>query len=244
MANFTQLPSGNWRVQVRRKNRYVSETFRRHKDGEDWALDMERNIDRSGSPKPRAAVQAKTFGDIIDLHIEDMHEVGRPPRRSKAAVLEALKEALGTVKLPKLNRERLIEFGRQRAKEGAGPATLAIDFSFSRPGMLRFRAFMAKYYPEANRSESGPMIAFIAANALVEVLKRCGDDLTRDNVMKMVANLDLEIDGLIPGIRVKTTETDFYPVEQVQMMRFTGERWEAFGPILDGRDGTIVPSPN
>ena len=114
----------------------------------------------------------------------------------------------------------------------------------SRPGMVRFRAFMAKYYPEANRSESGPMIAFIAANALVEVLKRCGDDLTRDNVMKMVANLDLEIDGLIPGIRVKTPETDFYPVEQVQMMRFTGERWEAFGPILDGRDGTIVPSPN
>ncbi|MDD1521359.1 site-specific integrase [Bradyrhizobium sp. WBAH42] len=132
VASFTQLPSGNWRVQVRRKNRYVSETFRRRKDGEDWALDMERNIDRSGSPKPRAAVQAKTFGDIIDLHIEDMQEVGRPPRRSKAAVLEALKEALGTVKLPKLNRERLIEFGRQRAKEGAGPATLAIDFSFIR----------------------------------------------------------------------------------------------------------------
>src|SRR6516165_6495152 len=132
MATFTQLPSGNWRVQVRRKNRYVSESFRRRKDGEDWALDMERNIDRSGSPKPRVAVQARTFGDLIDLHVEDMQEVGRPPRRSKAAVLEALKEALGTVKLSKLNRERLIEFGRKRAKEGAGPATLAVDFSFIR----------------------------------------------------------------------------------------------------------------
>jgi len=95
LASFTELPSGNWRVQVRRKIRYVSETFRRRKDGEDWALDMERNIDRSGSPKPRAAVQAKTFGDIIDLHVEDMHEVGRPPRRSKAAVLEALKDDAG-----------------------------------------------------------------------------------------------------------------------------------------------------
>src|SRR6516225_9714322 len=123
MATFTQLPSGNWRVQVRRKNRYVSESFRRRK---------ERNIDRSGSPKPNAAAQARTFGDIIDLHIEDMHEVGRPPRRSKAAVLEALKEALGTVKLPQLNRERLIEFGRKRAKQGAGPVTLAIDLSFIR----------------------------------------------------------------------------------------------------------------
>jgi hypothetical protein len=75
VASFTQLSSGNWRVQVRRKNRYVAETFRRRKDGEEWALDMECNIDRSGSPKPRAAVRAKTFGDIIDLHVEDMHEV-------------------------------------------------------------------------------------------------------------------------------------------------------------------------
>lgn len=79
MASFTQLPSGNWRVQVRRKNRYVSETFRRRKDAEDWALDMERNIDRRGSPKPKAAAQARTFGDIIDLHFEDMHEVGHSP---------------------------------------------------------------------------------------------------------------------------------------------------------------------
>ena len=74
---------------------------------------------------------AKTFGDIIDLHIEDMHEVGRPPRRSKAAVLEALKEELGTAKLSKLNRERLIEFGRKRAKEGA--ATEAIATKHVRP---------------------------------------------------------------------------------------------------------------
>ena len=48
MATFTQLASGNWRVQVRRKNRYVAETFRRRKDGEEWALEMERNIDRNG----------------------------------------------------------------------------------------------------------------------------------------------------------------------------------------------------
>jgi hypothetical protein len=74
MASFTQLPYGNWRVQVRRKNRYVSETFRRRKDGEEWALDIER----SGSLKPRATQKVRTFGDLIDLHVEDMHEVGRP----------------------------------------------------------------------------------------------------------------------------------------------------------------------
>src|ERR1700722_13090672 len=61
-----------------------------------------------------------------------MHEVGKPPRRSKAAVMASLKAELGTVKLPALNRERLIEFGRKRAKQGAGPATLAIDLSFIR----------------------------------------------------------------------------------------------------------------
>jgi hypothetical protein len=130
VATFTQLASGNWRVQVRRKTRYVAETFRRRKDGEEWALDMERNIDRNGSSKPRVVQNVRTFGDLIDLHDEDMCEVGKPPRRSKAAVMASLKTELGSVKLPALNRERLIEFGRKRAKQGAGPATLAIDLSF------------------------------------------------------------------------------------------------------------------
>jgi branched-chain amino acid transport system substrate-binding protein len=103
-------------------------------------------------------------------------------------------------------------------------------------GMHRFRAFMAKYYPQADRSESGPMIAFTASTVLVEVLRQCDDNLTRDNVMKVAANLDLEVDTLIPGIRIKTAPTDFYPIEQLQMMRFTGERWQLFGQILDGHD--------
>ena len=132
VATFTQLASGNWRVQVRRKTRYVAETFRRRKDGEEWALEMERNIDRNGSSKPRVVRNVRTLGDLIDLHDEDMREVGKPPRRSKAAVMASLKTKLGSVKLPALNRERLIEFGRKRAKQGAGPATLAIDLSFIR----------------------------------------------------------------------------------------------------------------
>jgi hypothetical protein len=82
VATFTQLASGNWRVQVRRKTRYVAETFRRRKDGEEWALEMERNIDRNGSSKPRVVRNVRTFGDLIDLHDEDMREVGKPPRRS------------------------------------------------------------------------------------------------------------------------------------------------------------------
>jgi len=92
--------------------------LRSGKDGEEWALEMERNIDRNGSSKPRATRNVRTFGDLIGLHDEDMHEVGKPPRRSKAAVMASLKTELGSVKLPALNRERLIEFGRERAKQG------------------------------------------------------------------------------------------------------------------------------
>jgi hypothetical protein len=88
------------------------------------------------------------------------------------------------------------------------------------------------------------MIAYNASNALVEVLKRCGDNLARENVMKVAADLDFEIDTLIPGIRIKTGATDFYPIEQFRMMRFTGERWELFGPILDGHAETVAPSSN
>lgn len=64
------------------------------------------------------------------------------------------------------------------------------------PGMQKFRTFMAKYYPEADRSESGPLTAFNLSAALVEVLKRCGDNLTRDNVMKIVTNMDFEINTI------------------------------------------------
>ena len=104
----------------------------------------------------------------------------------------------------------------------------------SHPGMQKFRTFMAKYYPEADRSESGPLTGYNLSTAMIEVLKRCGDNLTRENVMKVVANMDFEINTYIPGIRIKTSPTDFYPIEQVQMMRFTGEKWQLFGPIIDG----------
>jgi branched-chain amino acid transport system substrate-binding protein len=104
----------------------------------------------------------------------------------------------------------------------------------SNPGMQKFRAFMAKYYPEADKSESGPLTGYNLSTALVYVLTQCGDDLTRENVMKIVANMDFEIDTYIPGVRIKTTPTDFYPIEQVQMMKFTGEKWELFGPVIDG----------
>ena len=99
--------------------------------------------------------------------------------------------------------------------------------------MKKFRAFMEKYYPEADRTESGALTAWNASQVLVEVLKKCGDNLTRENVMKQVANLDMTVDTYLPGIRVKTSSTDFYPIEQLQMIKFSGDKWETFGPMID-----------
>ena len=105
---------------------------------------------------------------------------------------------------------------------------------FTHPGMMKFRAFMDKYYPEADRMESGPTTGYNMSVGLIEVLKRAGDDLTRANIMKVAADLDMETGTMLPGIRVKTSPKDFFPVEQLQMMRFAGKSWELFGPVIDG----------
>ncbi len=127
MATFTKLASGSWRVQVRRKGRYVSETFLRRDDARRWAMEAERQIDRGETPNYSRIARLKTFGELIDLHIDDMCDVGKAPLRSKAATLELLKRQLGKCNMASLDRERLIRFGRDRAAEGAGPVTLAID---------------------------------------------------------------------------------------------------------------------
>jgi integrase len=130
MPVIVKLPSGNWRAQVRRKGRYIGNTFRRRQDADAWALETERNIDRGFDPKTISPKAVRTFADIIDLHVSDLLEVGKQIRRSKLAVLEALRLSLGPVRVDDLKRTKLIEFGKRRAKQGAGPATLAIDFSF------------------------------------------------------------------------------------------------------------------
>ena len=130
MATFTKLKSGSWRVQVRRKGKYVSETFLRRKDGEGWAIDEERRIDRGEPSIKRKRRDAKTFGDLIRLHMADLHEVGKPIGRSKAASLRFLQSRLGACKISELDRERLIQFGKDRAREGAGAVTLGIDLGY------------------------------------------------------------------------------------------------------------------
>ena len=107
------------------------------------------------------------------------------------------------------------------------------------PKMKKWNAFMDKYLPGANKADTGYISSYMATQTLVEVLKRCGDDLSRANIMRQAANLrDFEVDVLLPGIKVNTSATDFYPVEQMQMRRFDGRVWELFGPVINGEVGS------
>lgn len=130
MATFTRLKSGSWRVQVRRKGKYVNDTFLRRKDAEEWAIEIERRIDRGEPLTTSGSRDANTFADVVQLHREDLREVGKRIGRSKAASLGFLERRLGRLRLSELDRERLIQFGKDRAREGAGPVTLGIDLGY------------------------------------------------------------------------------------------------------------------
>jgi len=130
MATFTRLKSGSWRAQVRRKGKYVNDTFLRRKDAEEWALDIERRIDRGDPLTGSSSRDPKTFGGLVRQHRDDLHEVGKRIGRSKTASLAFLERRLGRLRLPELDRERLIQFGKDRAREGAGPVTLGIDLGY------------------------------------------------------------------------------------------------------------------
>jgi branched-chain amino acid transport system substrate-binding protein len=93
-------------------------------------------------------------------------------------------------------------------------------------GMLNYLAWMRKYHPEGNVADSFNVFGYLSAEMMVEVLKRCGDNLSRENVMRQAANLkDIESPLLLPGIRVTTSPTDFQPIKHAQLRRFDGQRW-------------------
>jgi ABC-type branched-subunit amino acid transport system substrate-binding protein len=110
----------------------------------------------------------------------------------------------------------------------------AADTSWSNdPGMKRYLTFMAKYYPEGDKYSSFNVYGYVTAQLLVHVLKQCGDDLTRTNVMYQATHLtNVELDVLLPGISVTTTPTDYRVNKQFQMARFNGESWERYGDII------------
>ncbi len=95
-----------------------------------------------------------------------------------------------------------------------------------------YRAWFEKYYPNGNYADSLNVIGYASSMTLHRVLEQAGDNLTRANIMKLAANLDMQLPMLYPGINLKTAPDDYYPVERLQPVRFNGERYEALGPVL------------
>jgi branched-chain amino acid transport system substrate-binding protein len=102
-------------------------------------------------------------------------------------------------------------------------------------GMNEWRAFMAKYYPDGDVKDAGNVFAYGISLTMLQVLKQCGNDLSRENMMKQAANLrNLESPVLLSGIRINTSPTNFHPIRQLQLMRWNGKVWELFGDIIEG----------
>jgi len=106
------------------------------------------------------------------------------------------------------------------------------------PAIREWTAFMDKYFPEGDKSSVFTVYGYLTAQTLVQVLKQCGDDLTREQVMRQAANLkDLQLDLLLPGIKINTGPSDYFPIEQMQLTRFNGEHGELIGSVMSGEIG-------
>jgi ABC-type branched-subunit amino acid transport system substrate-binding protein len=106
------------------------------------------------------------------------------------------------------------------------------------PGMKQFLDFLAKDFPDGNKLDGSVVVGYGVAQTMVQVLQQCGDNLTRDNIMKQAASLkDFRTEVLLPGIKINTSATNFAPVSQLQLMVFKGERWVLFGDVISGEVG-------
>ena len=150
-------------------------------------------------------------------------------------IIPTVSESVSAVMQPAgpQNSEGLLSAGY--SFEGDDPAAA------SDPVYRDFAAFMERYVPSASKANSLSVFGYVIAKAMVEVLARCGDDLSRENVMKQAASLKgLQLPMLVPGIVVNTSASDYAPLEQMQMMRFTAGRWERFGSVRSGIDAGSV----
>ncbi len=108
----------------------------------------------------------------------------------------------------------------------------------SDPGMKEFYAFLEKDFPEGNKLDGSVVVGYGVSQTLVKVLQMCGDNLTRENIMKQAASLkDFRTEVLLPGIKINTGPNDFAPISQLQLMRFKGEKWDLFGDVISADVG-------
>jgi ABC-type branched-subunit amino acid transport system substrate-binding protein len=105
------------------------------------------------------------------------------------------------------------------------------------PAMLEWRAFMGRYYTAGDPKDASNLYAYLAGQIMVQILKQCGNDLTRENVMKQASHIkNLKLPLMLPGVVLNTTPTDYFLVKQGQLARFTGTQWQGFGDVLSTGD--------
>ena len=104
-------------------------------------------------------------------------------------------------------------------------------------GMNTWRSFMAKYLPGADMADSGYVFAYSVSTTLMQVLKQCEGNFSRDNIMKQATNLhDLEVPTLLPGIKVSTSPTNYHPIRAMQLEKWDGKTWVRFGNVIEGTE--------
>jgi integrase len=199
VATSSRLKSGSWRVQVRRKGKYVNDTFLRRKDAEEWALEIERRIDRGEPPLAVSSRELRRFGDLVRLHRDDLQEVGKRIGRSKNASLTFLEERLRRLQLQELDRDRLIQFGKERAVEGAGPVTLGMDLGYVKT--ILSHAAAVHGVPLSTESVD---LARIALGRLGQIGKGLERDRrpTQDELDRLIAAFEANIRQQIPLGRI------------------------------------------
>jgi ABC-type branched-subunit amino acid transport system substrate-binding protein len=172
-----------------------------------------------------------TTPKFATMSIRRVAEMGWKPEHIIPTVSESISAVLQPAGLE--NAEGLLSAGYYL--EGDDPAIV------NDPGYRDYVAFMDRYMPEVSKSNGLTVFSYVIANAMVAVLKKCGDDVSRENVMKQAALLKgVQIPMLIPGIVANTSAADYAPLEQMQMMQFTNGRWERFGPVRSGIDPSAV----
>ena len=103
------------------------------------------------------------------------------------------------------------------------------------PEMQRWKAWITKYMPEVDPRDQNYVNSYNSAMALVQVLKQAGNDLSRENILRQATNIkDLQLPMMLPGIKMNTSPTDYFPIENMQMMRWNGKQWVRFGDLLSG----------
>jgi len=182
------------------------------------------------------ASSADIFFDITTpkfatMAIRRVAELGWRPEHFIPTVSESVSAVMQPAGLE--NAQDLLSAGY--TWEGDDPAAA------SDPAYREWSVFMDRYLPDVSKSNSLTVFAYADANLMVAVLKNCGDDLSRENIMKQAASIKgLHVPMLVPGAVVNTSASDYAPLEQMQMMRFTDGRWEKFGPVRSGVDPGAV----